>query len=306
MANTNKNNEKTEKDDSKAQALSNVLMEVLGGCPGCSNCGKKIFLKQSLQSIRELMEYWKDKTVSLDLDLCMSHAEQHKMHPEHVRQFLLNLESQYKQKGGATWITLRSSEQPQSEIKIDLKWARHHTFKMLKSPWHVYTSNEYFVVRSARRNHTLEVVSGICGTTTISNAVAHYIEALPLGLGNPLKKVQNKNKSDSKEKRNNDIVKETWKLLDVISKAVAVNAAPTRVFVQGQTASFILEPAICGKCDVAQAMLSRCRACNSIRYCSKKCQIDDWDRHRPHCFTSPRPSSLSSSSSSSSSSKSSC
>ena len=43
----------------------------------------------------------------------------------------------------------------------------------------------------------------------------------------------------------------------------------------------------CHKCQTTvtgKRKLSKCARCHSITYCSKKCQVEDWDRHKEYCI----------------------
>jgi hypothetical protein len=39
----------------------------------------------------------------------------------------------------------------------------------------------------------------------------------------------------------------------------------------------------CCKCDVLRDNLAHCGKCKKVCYCSKECQIQDWDRHKLIC-----------------------
>lgn len=44
----------------------------------------------------------------------------------------------------------------------------------------------------------------------------------------------------------------------------------------------------CNTCQItredSKKGLKKCGKCNKVRYCSKKCQIEDWKRHRFECY----------------------
>ena len=41
--------------------------------------------------------------------------------------------------------------------------------------------------------------------------------------------------------------------------------------------------AVCKKEPEVGQVLKRCTACFSVAYCSKKCQVKDWKRHKEEC-----------------------
>ena len=43
---------------------------------------------------------------------------------------------------------------------------------------------------------------------------------------------------------------------------------------------------ICWYCAVkdTEVELSKCKGCLKARYCSEKCQADDWERHQSYCI----------------------